>query len=93
MQVSFEMLFKGIDDMSLVLTTLMHITSRDLLSWPGITNVDKDKDDLQMGQVPKRDDLPGRVTSLLRVFCPIIQCLGPFCYTHHHGIQFSTKVL
>lgn len=62
---------------------------RDLLSWPGITNVDKDKDDLQMGQVPKRDDLPGRVTSLLRVFCPIIQCLGPFCYTHHHALPPS----
>ncbi|KAI6035702.1 hypothetical protein EDC04DRAFT_3033614, partial [Pisolithus marmoratus] len=54
---------------------------RDFLHWSGASQTDA-KDGLPISQAPWQDDLHGRVTSMLRIFCPIINCLSPMCYTH-----------
>ncbi|KAI5990238.1 hypothetical protein EDD15DRAFT_1188951 [Pisolithus albus] len=54
---------------------------RDFLHWPGASQVNV-KDGLPANWVPQEDDLHARLTSMLRVSCPIINCLLPMCSTH-----------
>ncbi|KAI6143468.1 hypothetical protein BKA82DRAFT_4186253 [Pisolithus tinctorius] len=54
---------------------------RDFLHWPGASQINA-KDGLPTSQAPQQDDLHGRLTSMLRIFCPILNCLSPMCHTH-----------
>lgn len=54
---------------------------RDFLQWPGASQTNA-KDGLPIGEVPLSDDLHGRLTSMLRAFCPSRNCLGSLCLTH-----------
>lgn len=54
---------------------------RDFLHWPGASQTNA-KDGLPTSQAPQQDDLHGRLTSMLRIFCPILNCLSPMCHTH-----------
>lgn len=56
---------------------------RDFLHWPGASQINV-KDGLPVNWVPQEDDLHARLTSMLRVSCPIINCLLPMCSTHAH---------
>lgn len=54
---------------------------RDFLQWPGASQTNA-KDGFPISEVPLSDDLHARLTSILRVFCPSRNCLGPLCSTH-----------
>ncbi|KAI6119638.1 hypothetical protein EV401DRAFT_1861202 [Pisolithus croceorrhizus] len=54
---------------------------RDFLHWPGASQINV-KGGLLENWVPQEDDLHGRLTSMLRISCPIINCLLPMCSTH-----------
>ena len=54
---------------------------RDFLQWPGASQ-ENAKDGVPVNEAPSSDDLHGRLTSVLRVFCPSLNCLSPLCITH-----------
>ncbi|KAL4065492.1 hypothetical protein V8B97DRAFT_1875329 [Scleroderma yunnanense] len=62
---------------------------RDLLQWPGASQINV-KDSFLKSETPLSDDLHRRLTSMLRVFCPSLNCLGPLCLTHVH--PYSTLI-
>ncbi|KAH7882676.1 hypothetical protein F5I97DRAFT_300386 [Phlebopus sp. FC_14] len=54
---------------------------RDFLHWPGALQV-KLNADLAISYIPWADNLKGRLSSILRIFCPNLNCLSPLCLTH-----------
>ncbi|KAG2358610.1 hypothetical protein BDR07DRAFT_1294480 [Suillus spraguei] len=59
---------------------LWQISQRDFLRWPGGT-----EDDIEGACFePAADNLDGRLTSILKTFCPNLNCLRTLCTTHLH---------
>ncbi|KIK95040.1 hypothetical protein PAXRUDRAFT_33188 [Paxillus rubicundulus Ve08.2h10] len=56
-------------------------SQRDFLHWPGAFQVALEED-LPRSHAPHPDDMQGRLTSVLRIFCPSLNCLSPLCQTH-----------
>ncbi|KAF9219902.1 hypothetical protein BS17DRAFT_716355 [Gyrodon lividus] len=63
-------------------------SQRDFLHWPGAFQVALEED-LPTGHAPHPDDLQSRLTSVLRTFCPSLNCLHSVCQTH--GIYLPSK--
>ncbi|KAG2068554.1 SET domain-containing protein [Suillus decipiens] len=59
---------------------LWQISQRDFLRWPGGT-----EDDIEEARYePAADELHNRLTSVLKTFCPNLNCLRTLCTTHLH---------
>ncbi|KAI0070648.1 SET domain-containing protein [Panus rudis PR-1116 ss-1] len=59
---------------------LWRATQNDILAWPG--NTMSSYPPLLNIEVPEESDLSARVSSYLRVFCPVKSCLQAKCYPH-----------
>jgi len=62
------------------LTTTLITLCRDFLRWPGGTFADEG--DMLTKFKPAADDLRGMLSSILKTFCPNLNCLRTLCTTH-----------
>lgn len=62
------------------LTTIIITLCRDFLRWPG--GAFATEGDMQISFEPAANDLRGMLSSILKTFCPNLNCLRTLCTTH-----------